>query len=154
MSGCSKTLCLKTLCLSIAALAAVFAFTADWSVSQEKNPAPKPAPSKRSPTAEEAILKALDQPTEISFDQTPLSEVMRILQNKHKINIVANYRALEDAGVVAKDRIVVLEVNTLPGFTSTSLVPRSASAHGWSFQVLVDWMVRDAIKIEEAPRSR
>ena len=56
--------------------------------------------------------------------------------------------------IVAKDGIVVLEVNTLPGFTATSLVPRSAVEHGWSFQDLVRWMVRDAIKIEEAPRSR
>ena len=48
--------------------------------------------------------------------------------------------------IVAKDRIVVLEVNTLPGMTATSLVPKSASAYGWSFNDLVRWMVEDALK--------
>jgi D-alanine--D-alanine ligase len=48
--------------------------------------------------------------------------------------------------IVASDRIVVLEVNTLPGMTSTSLVPKSAGAHGWSFNDLVKWMVEDGLK--------
>jgi UDP-N-acetylmuramate--L-alanine ligase len=48
--------------------------------------------------------------------------------------------------IVAKDRIVVLEVNTLPGMTATSLVPRSAGVHGWSFNDLVRWITEDALK--------
>jgi D-alanine--D-alanine ligase len=48
--------------------------------------------------------------------------------------------------IVAPDRIVVLEVNTLPGMTATSLVPKSAATHGWSFNDLVQWMVQDALK--------
>lgn len=47
--------------------------------------------------------------------------------------------------IVAPDRIVILEVNTLPGMTPTSLVPRSALAHGWSFNQLVEWMVTDGL---------
>ena len=46
--------------------------------------------------------------------------------------------------IVTGDRIVVLEINTLPGMTETSLVPRSAAVHGWSFGDLVEWMVVDA----------
>ncbi len=48
--------------------------------------------------------------------------------------------------IVSDDRIVVLEINTLPGMTETSLVPTSAKVHGWSFGDLVEWMVRDASK--------
>ncbi|MCS6829087.1 MAG: D-alanine--D-alanine ligase [bacterium] len=39
-------------------------------------------------------------------------------------------------------RPVVLEVNTIPGMTPTSLLPRSAEAYGWSFEQLVTNIVR------------
>ncbi len=48
--------------------------------------------------------------------------------------------------IVSGDKIVVLEVNTLPGMTATSLVPKSALTHGWSFNDLVRWMTEDALK--------
>jgi D-alanine--D-alanine ligase len=48
--------------------------------------------------------------------------------------------------IVNGDKIVVLEVNTLPGMTSTSLVPKSAQAYGWSFNDLVKWITEDALK--------
>jgi D-alanine--D-alanine ligase len=41
---------------------------------------------------------------------------------------------------------VVLEVNTLPGLTGTSLLPNSAKAAGMSFAELVQWIVQDALK--------
>lgn len=37
---------------------------------------------------------------------------------------------------------VVLEVNTIPGMTPTSLLPRSAEAYGWKFEQLVTNLVR------------
>ena len=52
--------------------------------------------------------------------------------------------------IVLEDRIVCLEVNTLPGMTSTSLVPNSARAAGMSFEDLCDWMVRDALEKAKA----
>jgi D-alanine-D-alanine ligase len=36
----------------------------------------------------------------------------------------------------------VLEVNTAPGMTDTSLVPKAAAAAGWSFPELVDRICR------------
>ncbi len=47
--------------------------------------------------------------------------------------------------IVTGDRIVALEVNTQPGMTETSLVPKSAAAVGISFDELVNWMVEDAL---------
>ena len=44
----------------------------------------------------------------------------------------------------AKDRLVILETNTQPGMTPTSLVPEQAAHVGMSFQELVAWMIEDA----------
>ncbi len=41
---------------------------------------------------------------------------------------------------------VVLEVNTLPGMTATSLLPNSAKAAGIGFHDLVEWILEDAIR--------
>lgn len=57
------------------------------------------------------------------------------------------YRALGLRGMARVDMMVdaggplVLEANTLPGMTATSLVPKIAAAHGWSFDVLVEELV-------------
>ena len=40
----------------------------------------------------------------------------------------------------------VLEVNTLPGMTQTSLLPNSARAGGMEFDQLVQWLVEDALR--------
>ncbi len=40
--------------------------------------------------------------------------------------------------------IVLLETNTQPGMTPTSLAPEQAAHHGISFAHLCDWLVRDA----------
>jgi D-alanine-D-alanine ligase len=43
-----------------------------------------------------------------------------------------------------RSRIVVLEVNTQPGMTPTSLVPEQAAHRGMSFRALVRWILEDA----------
>ena len=43
-----------------------------------------------------------------------------------------------------KDRLVILETNTQPGMTPTSLVPEQAAYLGMSFAELVTWMIEDA----------
>jgi len=43
-----------------------------------------------------------------------------------------------------QDRLIVLEVNTQPGMTATSLVPEQAVHRGMSFNALVRWIVEDA----------
>ncbi len=40
----------------------------------------------------------------------------------------------------------VLEVNTVPGFTDHSLVPKAAARHGWSFGELCERAVRSCVK--------
>lgn len=46
--------------------------------------------------------------------------------------------------IVQEDRIVVLEINTLPGMTATSLVPNAAKAAGISYDELVERILKDA----------
>lgn len=55
--------------------------------------------------------------------------------------------------LVVGDRLVVLEVNTLPGMTETSLLPTSAQTHGMDFADLCDWMVQDALRRHGAKKS-
>lgn len=44
------------------------------------------------------------------------------------------------------DELFILEVNTLPGMTGTSLLPNSARTAGISFPDLCDWIVQDALR--------
>ncbi len=48
--------------------------------------------------------------------------------------------------IVTKTGPVILEINTIPGMTSTSLVPTSAEAAGISFDELVRWTAEDALQ--------
>jgi len=68
---------------------------------------------------------------------------------------LAAHRALGCRGVTRADfrfndtpggenEVVLLEINTQPGMTSTSLVPELAAHAGHSFEELVTWMVNDA----------
>lgn len=43
------------------------------------------------------------------------------------------------------DGLVLLEVNTQPGMTPTSLAPEQAAAKGYDFPALMRWMVEDAL---------
>ncbi|MGH6935969.1 MAG: D-alanine--D-alanine ligase [Methylocella sp.] len=77
-----------------------------------------------------------------------------IYQNVQELALVA-HRTLGCRGVSRTDfryddspggtgRLVVLEVNTQPGMTETSLVPELAGHAGITFGELVRWMVEDA----------
>ncbi len=51
-----------------------------------------------------------------------------------------------DMIVDAADRVFVLEVNTIPGMTPTSLLPRSAEAAGLAFPALLDRLIDLALE--------
>ncbi len=55
----------------------------------------------------------------------------------------ADFRYDPDADA-GRDALILLEVNTQPGMTPTSLVPEQAAHRGISFAQLVAWMVEDA----------
>jgi D-alanine-D-alanine ligase len=51
------------------------------------------------------------------------------------------------------EALTLLEVNTMPGFTATSLYPEAAAAAGLSFPVLCDTLVRAAHARGVPPRN-
>jgi len=71
------------------------------------------------------------------------------------------FRALDLAGIArvdffyveATDEVLINEVNTLPGFTATSMYPRLWAASGVPFPALVDRLVQLAIARHESPPS-
>jgi UDP-N-acetylmuramate--L-alanine ligase len=80
-----------------------------------------------------------------------------LLKEAQEIALAA-HRALGCAGATRTDAIVrgqeifVLEVNTLPGMTATSLLPNSAAACGISFEQLCQKILEDALKRDAAKR--
>lgn len=74
------------------------------------------------------------------------------LRTKLRQNAEAAYRALGCRGIARADfrydpkhdRLAILEINTQPGMTPTSLVPDAARHDGFSFADIVAWMVEDA----------
>ncbi|MFA7382913.1 MAG: D-alanine--D-alanine ligase [Desulfurivibrionaceae bacterium] len=64
---------------------------------------------------------------------------------------LAAHRALQLKGysrtdmIVAADGIYVLETNTIPGMTPTSLLPQAAAAYGLSFSALLDLLIELAL---------
>ena len=48
--------------------------------------------------------------------------------------------------ILSNGTFYVLELNTLPGMTPTSLIPRSANAKGLSYSELVDKIMETSLK--------
>jgi D-alanine-D-alanine ligase len=73
--------------------------------------------------------------------------------NELKLQAAAAYNAVNcssygrvDFRVDENHNIYCLEVNTLPGMTSTSLLPKTAKAAGISFEELIDRIVKNSLK--------
>lgn len=73
------------------------------------------------------------------------AEARRIAETCH-VALGCEGATRTDMIVRANGELVVLEVNTLPGMTATSLLPRSAEAAGITFGALCETLVEDAIR--------
>jgi D-alanine-D-alanine ligase len=93
--------------------------------------------AKYTPGATEEII-----PARISEAQTARGRALALAAH-HALGC----RALSRVDLIAaEDDVYVLEVNTIPGLTDTSLVPRSAEAAGISFPELVDRLIQSAME--------
>ncbi len=80
------------------------------------------------------------------------ADIPAALAQRCKDDAVTAHRVLGCRGISradfrydpAQDALIILEVNTQPGMTPTSLVPEQAAHIGVSFPELVAWMVEDA----------
>ena len=60
---------------------------------------------KKFSAAEERIFEALDAPTEIDFNEIPLTDVMTFIGEQHGITIIVDTDALEEEGLASDDPI-------------------------------------------------
>jgi hypothetical protein len=132
-----------------ALLAALAAFATGWSISQEKKPeGASPAAAQQKRSAEEAILKALNEPTEISFSETPLKTAMTFLSEKHNVQIVIDRRKLEDAGINPDDTLLT---RSLKGVRLESALNLMLDQLGLSWTIRHEVLTitsRDAVETE------
>ena len=78
-----------------------------------------------------------------------LAECRRIALAAHRL--LGCEGATRTDMIVRGSEIFVLEINTLPGMTRTSLLPNSAAAAGIDFDTLCERLVRDALARSGAP---
>jgi D-alanine-D-alanine ligase len=90
-------------------------------------------------------------PAELTPDQTRIVQVLG-LRAHHALKL-SDYSRV-DFKMDGAGRLWCLEVNSLPGMTSTSLLPQSAAAAGISFPELCDRICELALKRHQAKRMR
>ena len=74
-----------------------------------------------------------------------MCEMQRLAKESHMALGLSGY-SRTDFILDRNDQLWILETNTLPGFTPTSLLPQQAKVIGMSYSVLVDWVVSDGLK--------
>lgn len=75
--------------------------------------------------------------------------VSKIIDYSERANSILNCKGITRVDFryderKGNDGIYILEINTQPGLTETSLLPRIAKDAGISFPKLIDWIVKDA----------
>jgi len=92
-------------------------------------------------------------------DVLPRADVDPVLAGRLKELAAACYRAVDCAGMarvdflVPPDRIYVSEMNTLPGFTTTSMFPKQAELAGYPFGELVARLIDLALEADREGRT-
>jgi D-alanine-D-alanine ligase len=101
--------------------------------------------------------KYLDDRTRLEVPAKLSPEVVEEVQRM----AVAAFRAIDCTGMarvdfflVEPDRLILNEINTIPGFTHVSMYPRMWEASGLSYPELVDRLVQLAVERHEAEAKR
>jgi D-alanine-D-alanine ligase len=93
--------------------------------------------AKYNPGATEEIV-----PAHISDDDTNRAQQIALAAH-----VSLGCRGVSRVDIISTpDGMYVLEVNTIPGMTPTSLLPRAAAAAGISFEKLLDMLIRFALE--------
>ena len=80
------------------------------------------------------------------------AEVSDAILDKAQQYALTAHRALQLSGysrtdmIIAGEELVLLETNTIPGMTPTSLLPQAAAAHGLDFPALLDKLIELGIE--------
>lgn len=81
------------------------------------------------------------------IDDSITEQVMKIAINAHKALFLKGYSRTDF--ILYNDELFVLETNTIPGMTATSLFPQSAQVAGYSFSELLDQLIQLSIQEHE-----
>ena len=86
---------------------------------------------------------------EITPPRLPQKDIKRIQQIAVRAHRAIGARGFSrtDAIMDEKNKFYVLEINTIPGMTETSLLPQAAKAGGISFAKLLDLIIESCVKI-------
>lgn len=94
--------------------------------------------SKYTPGATEYLVPA-------PLENSVAREMARVAVEAHRCLGCRVYSRV-DFRLDPEGRLFVLEANTAPGMTATSLVPKAARAQGWSFPELLERIVRESLR--------
>lgn len=84
---------------------------------------------------------------EITPAKLPKKIIQEIQANALKAHHALGCRGMSRTDmIVSKNGIYILEINTIPGMTKTSLLPQAAAAAGISFPELLDKIIRAALE--------
>jgi D-alanine-D-alanine ligase len=90
----------------------------------------------------------------------PADLAPEVLEQVRRLSVAA-FRAIDGAGMARVDffltpggRLLLNEVNTIPGFTSISMYPKLWQASGVTYPELVDRLIELAIERHEAERKK
>ena len=93
-------------------------------------------------------------------DVTPVADLEPDLAARLKELALASYRAVDAAGLARVDFLVpapevvyISEMNTLPGFTATSMYPKQAEAAGIDFPELISRLIELALQADAEGRT-
>ncbi len=93
-------------------------------------------------------------------DVTPVADLEPDLAARLKELALASYRAVDAAGlarvdflVPAPETVYISEMNTLPGFTATSMYPKQADAAGIGFPELISRLIELALQADAEGRT-
>lgn len=87
---------------------------------------------------------ATDEITPPKMNEKKIDQIQKIAVNVHKLLGCAGYSRTDM--IVKDDNIFVIETNTLPGLTSTSILPKQAEASNLSFGKMLDSIITCALK--------
>lgn len=82
--------------------------------------------------------------TPARFPAPVLQHIQRLAVALHKLLHCRGFSS-SDFIVDEHGHVVILEINTIPGLTETSLLPKAAEAHGISFPSLLDILIQGAL---------
>lgn len=77
--------------------------------------------------------------TPAPLDEKLAEEIQAVASRAHQALGCTAYSRVDLR--VSDEEIAVLEINTAPGMTTTSLVPKAAAEYGWSFEELLEKMI-------------